>query len=113
MGNQRIMGITGWAGLLVVGWALVALAQQSSHTPVLMGVDATPLGDQLQDARINHRPLSQQDRTLKVGRELKQGEAVVKIATPQQQAPSSSRVRAAALLAEDRKRVKQAAALID
>ncbi len=78
-----------------------------------MGVDATPLGDQLKDERVNHRPLAQQDRTLKVGRELKQGDAVVKIAVPRQQVSSSPRVRAQALLDEDRKRVKQAAALAD
>jgi hypothetical protein len=104
----------GWIGMLVGGWALAAMAQQTIQSPVLMGVDATPLGDQLTDERIDHRPLAQEDRTLKVGRELKQGEAIVKI-TPQpaQAEAADSRVRARALLVEDRERVKQAAALAD
>jgi hypothetical protein len=103
----------GWIGLWLAGWTLAASAQQTIQSPVLMGVEATPLGDQLTDERIDHRPLAQEDRTLKVGRELKQGEAVVKIAPPPQQDSSSPRVRARALLEEDRVRVKQAAALAD
>jgi len=113
MSKERSIRISGWAILLVVGWSQVTSAQSSIHSPVLMGVEASPIGAQLQDARINHRPLAQEDRTLKVGRELKQGEAVVKIAPPPQPDSSGSRVRAKALLAEDRKRVKQAAALDD
>jgi hypothetical protein len=108
------MKLSGWVGMLAGCWALAASAQQPIQTPILMGAEASPLGDQLQDDRIDHRPLAQEDRTLKVGRELKQGEAVVKIAPPPPQSDSSgSRVRARALLAEDRERVKQAAALAD
>jgi hypothetical protein len=108
------MRVCGWVSLLAGCWALAALAQPPLQTPILMGAEASPLGDQLQDDRIDHRPLAQEDRTLKVGRELKQGEAVVKIAPPPAQPDSSgSRVRARASLAEDRERVKQAAALAD
>lgn len=108
------MKLRGWASLLIGSWALAAVAQQPGQSPVLMGVDATPMGDQLKDERIDHRPLAQEDRTLKVGRELKQGEAVVKIAPPPAQPEAAdSRVRARALLEEDRERVKQAAALAD
>ena len=104
----------GWIGIWLAGWAFAASAQQTIQSPVLMGVDATPMGDQLTDERIDHRPLAQEDRTLKVGRELKQGEAIVKITPPPAQPEAAdSRVRARALLEEDRERVKQAAALAD
>ena len=104
----------GWLGLCLAGWASMAAAQQTGQSPVLMGVEATPLGDRLNSERVDHRPLALEDRTLKVGRELKQGEAIVKIVPPRSQPESSdARVRARALLEDDRERVKQAAALAD
>ncbi|MGD9780931.1 MAG: hypothetical protein AB7V14_02125 [Kiritimatiellia bacterium] len=102
-------------GLAIVLSAACALAQQGVGTPILVDAGATRLSDEKQDGRIDQRPLAQEDQSLRTGRELKQGEAVAAIRPPpQQQAdPSSPRVRARALLEEDRSRVKREAALME
>ena len=102
--------------LAIVLSAACASAQQGGvETPILVDAGATRLSDEQQDGRIDRRPLARQDPTLRTGRELKQGEAVVAIRpSPPQQADSSSpRVRARALLEEDRSRVKRQAAVMD
>ncbi len=92
-------------------WA--ASAQQTIQTPVLMGVGADQLTDQRQDDRVGHRPLAREDKTLLVGRELRQGESVMPAAAPRKSVPDSPRVRARELLRDDRARVKREAALAD
>lgn len=105
----------GWLACLAAGaWSLAVPAQQPMfHTPVLMGAEATPVQDQRQDDRVGHLPLAREDRTLQVGRELRQGEAVVQSGPPPRPASESPRVRAQTLLLEDRARVKREAALDD
>ena len=99
------------AGLAML--AVAATAQQTIRTPVLMDESATRMADQRQDDRVDHRPLAQEDKTLKMGRESKQGDAVVAIQAPRQDESADGRVRARALLEEDRSRVKREAALDD
>jgi len=102
------------AGLLAGAAAAPdARAQQTVHTPVLMGVGADQLTDQRQDDRLAHRPLAREDRTLLVGRELRQTQEGISAAAPPTPAPDSPRVRAQELLREDRARVKREAALAD
>ena len=90
-------------------------AQQGLGTPILTDAGATRLSDERQDERLDQRPLARQDPTLRTGRELMQGEAVVAIrpSPPPQEDPASPRVRARALLEEDRSRVKRQAAVMD
>jgi hypothetical protein len=93
-----------------------ASAQQGGvGTPILMDAGATRLSDEQQDGRLDQRPLARQDPTLRTGRELKQGEAVVAVRPPPQpqEDASSPRVRARALLEEDRARVKREAAILE
>ena len=100
-----------WVALVFAG--ACASAQQEGR--ILMDAGGTRLSDELQDDRIDQRPLSQEDATLRTGRELMQGEAVVDIRPPPSppEDPSSPRVRARALLEEDRSRVKREAALAE
>ena len=79
----------------------------------LLGVGADQLTDQRQDDRLAHRPLAREDRTLLVGRELRQTQEGISAAAPPTPAPDSPRVRAQELLREDRARVKREAALAD
>ena len=104
---------TAWA--LAGLWAAAAAGQQTRHTPVLMGVGATPVSDQRRDDRLDHLPLTRQDRTLRMGRDQLQREAV----SSARPAPVSSdvapdgRVRARELLDEDSRRGKRDAAMSD
>ena len=98
--------------VIAIGLSVVATsAQQRALSPILTDSEGTLLSKELVDDRIDHRPIAQEDKTLRTGRELKQGEAVVIVHPPPQAAVSDSRVRASALLQEDRARVKREAAL--
>jgi len=100
--------------VMAIGLSVVATsAQQRALSPILADSEGTLLSEERQDDRIDHRPLAQEDTTLRTGRELKQGEAVVVIPPPPQTEVSDSRVRARALLQEDRDRVKREAALAE
>ena len=101
----------GWIWVAMAFSGACASAQQEGR--VLMDAGGTRLSDELRDDRIDQRPLSQADATLRTGRELMQGEAEVgfRPPPPPQEDPSSPRVRARALLEEDRSRVKREAAL--
>ena len=109
------MKLVGTFGLAVVLSAVCASAQQGVGTPILVDAGATRLSDERPDARLDQRPLAQEDKTLRTGRELMQGEAVVDVRPPPppQTDSSSPRVRAKALLEEDRARVKREAALVE
>lgn len=103
-------------GLLLLAMTFSATcvsAQQEGR--ILMDVGGTRLTNEQKDARIDQRTLAQEDATLRTGRELKQGEAVVAFHPPPQQPADSSspRVRARALLEEDRSRVKREAAILE
>ncbi|HQQ61186.1 MAG: hypothetical protein GX634_04170 [Lentisphaerae bacterium] len=100
--------------MLVGLGATTAWGQAGLGTPILRDAGGSQLEEERIDARLGQRPISQEDRTLKTGRELKQGEAVVAIRPPPPKpAADSPRVRAAALLEEDRARVKREAALME
>jgi len=101
------------AGLLAGAGAVAASAQQTIQTPVLMGVGADQLTDQRQDDRVGHHPLAHEDKTLRQGRDLRQGESMAPMAAPPKPAPDSPRVRARERLREDRARVKREAVLAD
>mgnify|MGYP003586406015 CR=1 FL=1 len=93
--------------------AACASAQQEGR--ILMDTGGTRLTNEHANARIDQRPLAQEDKSLRTGRELKQGEAVVVVRPPPSQGEEASgpRVRARALLEEDRARVKREAALLE
>ena len=109
------MNLVGTFGLAILLSAACASAQQGVGAPILVDAGATRLSDERPDARLDQRPLAQEDKSLRTGRELKQGEAVVAILPPppQQEDSSSPRVRARALLEEDRARVKREAAILE
>ena len=101
-----------WLAMLLS--AACVSAQQGLGTPILADAGATRLSDEQQDGRLDQRPLAQKETTLRTGRELMQGEAIVAIRPPpSQEEASGSRIRARALLEEDRSRVKREAALIE
>ena len=105
-----------WAGF---AWAAVALAagparaQETLHTPVLMGVEGSLVTNAFLDDRVGHRPLALEDRSLKKGSELRQGGAVTTVRPAPAPQPSAARVRAQRLLDEDRARIKREAAIDD
>lgn len=102
-----------WA-VMVIGLSVgSAWAQSRALSPLLSGPEGTLLSGELQDDRIGQRPIAQEDKDLRKGRELKQGEAVVAVRPLVPAAESSSRVRARALLQEDRDRVKREAVLVE
>lgn len=89
-----------------------ARGQSGVGAPILMDAGGSRLDDERLDARLGQRPISQEDRTLKTGRELMQGEAIVAVRPPPPApAVDGPRVRAKILLEEDRARVKREAAL--
>lgn len=105
-----------WAGLAlaVAGLAAgTARAQETLHTPVLMGVEGSLVTNQYLDDRVGHRPLASEDRSLKKGSELRQGGAVTTVRPAASSEPSSARVRAQRLLDEDRARIKREEAIDD
>ena len=114
MTTHRIERVAGWAFLLACLGAAAAWGQAGLGTPILRDAGGSQLKEERIDARLDQRPISQEDRTLKTGRELKQGEAVVDVRPPPP-APAADgpRVRAKARLAEDRARVKREAALME
>ena len=95
--------------------SVLANAQQGLGTPILTDAGGSRLSDERQDARLDQRPLARQDPTLRTGRELMQGEAIVAVRPPPppQTDPSNPRVRARALLEKDRARVKRVVATAD
>jgi hypothetical protein len=111
---NQIKRLAGYILMLVGLGATTAWGQAGLGTPILRDAGGSQLEEERIDARLGQRPISQEDRTLKTGRELKQGEAVVAIRPPPPKpAADSPRVRAAALLEEDRARVKREAALME
>ena len=105
-----------WAGLALAAAALVAgtaRAQETIHTPVLMGVEGNRVTNQFLDDRVGQQPLAAEDRTLKQGSELRQGGAITTVRPAPSPEPSSARVRAQRLLDEDRARVKREEAIDD
>lgn len=109
---NQIKRLAGYISMLVGLGATAAWGQANLGTPILRDAGGSQMKEERIDARLGQRPISQEDRTLKTGRELKQGEAVVAIRPPPPKpAADSPRVRAAALLEEDRARVKREAAL--
>ncbi|MGB4047183.1 MAG: hypothetical protein WBL24_03335 [Kiritimatiellia bacterium] len=109
-------GIKRMAGLFLLTACFgvtTAWGQSGIGAPILMDAGGSRLDGERLDARLDQRPIAQEDRTLKTGRELKQGEAVIAIRPPPTApAADSPRVRARALLEEDRARVKREAALM-
>ena len=69
------------------------------------------LRDQLLDDRLGDRPLAQTDKTLRIDRELRQGDVVASTRPPPKKSASSLRVRARAKVQEDRDRVKRDVAI--
>jgi hypothetical protein len=111
---NQIKRLAGYILMLVGLGATTAWGQAGLGTPILRDAGGSQLEEERIDARLGQRPISQEDRTLKTGRGLKQGEAVVAIRPPPPKpAADSPRVRAAALLEEDRARVKREAALME
>ena len=99
---------------MVIGLSVAtAMAQQEAFSPIQMDTGGLRLTNEVIDGRLDQQPLAKGNNTLRLGRELKQGEPVEVIPPPTQEAASSPRVRSRALLEEDRLRVKQAAALED
>ena len=115
---MKTNGIKRMAGLFLLAACFgvaAARGQSGVGAPILMDAGGSRLDDERLDARLGQRPISQEDRTLKTGRELMQGEAIVAVRPPPppQTDPSNPRVRARALLEEDRARVKRVVATAD
>ena len=98
--------------MLAVGWAVVAaVAQQPVGTVVTFDSTGENLRDQAVDDRVGDRPVSWVDKSLRIDRELKQGDEVAQVRPPVESKDSGARVRARATVEEDRERVKREVAL--
>jgi hypothetical protein len=102
-----------WMAAVLCLCAAGAAAQQSLHTPILMGVGGTPLDDQRQDDRIDHLPLAREDRTLMLGRQERQTAAVSSVRQVESAEAEDGRIRAREILDADRERVKREVAIED
>lgn len=98
--------------LLAIGLSVSAVvAQQPTEAMVVFDSAGENLRDLVVDDRLGDRPLAQADKTLRIDRELRQGEAVVSTRPPPKKTASSLRVRARATVQEDRERVKRDVAI--
>ena len=94
-----------------------AQKQQSRLTPLVVNPGAESLGSsmRLKDERVDLSTITREDRTLRVGRELVQGESVTTIRTVRDtSSPDTSRQRREAVIREqDDTRHKREAAIFD
>ena len=102
------------AGLLAVAMGISA-AGTGAQEPVGKMVVFDSVGENLKDQqvqdRVADRPIGITDETLRIDRELRQGEAVVSTRSLKPDSNAGPRVRARATVDEDRARVKREVAL--
>ena len=102
------------AGLLALAMAVPATgagAQQPVGKMVVFDSVGENLKDQRVQDRVADRPIGITDETLRIDRELRQGEAVVTTRSLKPDSKAGSRVRARATVDEDRARVKREVAI--
>ncbi len=97
-----------WAVGLSVQWGV---AQEPVGKMVIFDSVGENLKDQRVQDRVKDRPIGITDETLRIDRELRQGEAVVTTRSIKADPNAGPRVRARATVDEDRARVKREVAI--